>query len=116
MLVLGAWTVTDYSTLDNAELNKLCAEVLNIPFDDRMPSIRWSATEHCEDFEDIKREIERRGWGWKATSGYRDHNELRQYRFTVHCGFGSRAEVTNFAPTESRAGCIAFLRAVEATK
>ena len=130
----------DYSKLSNAEIDALCAEAIG-EFTDHISldsviarrdnecggAIKgpadsldifedWEPSNDMLDFEDIKHEIERRRWGWKATSGYRDHNELRQYRFTVHCGFGSRAEVTNFAPTEARACCVAFLLAVEATK
>jgi len=66
------------------------------------------------DFSLVKREIERRGWGWEAEWS-NAWDEGSNYRFVIAVpGFGYCA-FEAFADSEELAGCRAFLKACEAT-
>jgi len=81
----------------------------------------WFSWEPSQGYacEDVKREIERRGWDWSCEYK-RSGQDTKMYRFRVAFRFGEnnarRDERSHVAKTEARAGCVAFLRAVEATK
>jgi len=69
--------------------------------------------------EDVKRDIERRGWNW--TCEYKRSDEgTKMYRFRIALRFGEnnarRDERSHVDRAEARACCVAFLLAVEATK
>lgn len=67
--------------------------------------LKWSPSTNIADFDDVKREIERRGWSW--WSSY--NSSTKRYYFGIGVASGDPAR--SVAETLERAGCIAFLKA-----
>lgn len=95
--------VTVYIDDDNAEL-------ILIADDWR---VTWSPSTEAGDFDDVRREIIRRGWSWWCSY----NADAKRYYF----GIGDIDDfmlglVGAMADSLQRAGCIAFLQAIESQK